>query len=597
MHRKLVLLFVVFILAFVILLVRITYINAVKGGEYKKTVLQNQTYNNTIIPYKRGDIVDRNGTKLATSERIYHVILDVYVMTSDEEFIEPTIEVLEDVFYIEEEDVREVMEAYPESRYQILKKGVSYQMAQEFEAILDNTEEYPNVKGVWLESDYKRYYPYGSLAADLIGFLSADNQGAYGIESSYNDALIGTDGRKYGYFDSISNVEWTVKAAKNGDTVVSTIDVVLQSIVEDCILAFNKEHEGEEDEDALGSKNTAVIMMNPNTGEILAEASYPTFDLNNRNDLEEVYGKEQVAKMSEEEENETLLTLWNNYCVSDTFEAGSTIKPFTIANGLETGVLTGDETYTCEGYLQVEDREIACHLTSGHGKLTLKEAMAVSCNVALMEIVEKIGASDFSKYQHIFGFGEYTGIDLPGEVDTSSLLYSEENLNPAELATCSFGQGFNVTMTQLAAGFASLINGGYYYEPHVVKQIEDESGNVKEVNHPVLLRKTISSETSTQLKEYMREVMVSGTGQAAQVDGYEIGGKTGTAEKLPRGNEKYVLSYVGYAPQENPEILIYVVIDEPNVEKQDNSAYVLSLAKAIMEEAFPYLNITKMDTP
>lgn len=592
MQRKLVMLFMAIILAFVALVGRITYINVTRGSSYSRIVLDQQNYSSRVIPYKRGDIVDRNGTRIATSERVYNVILDVVVLTGSEENIDPTIQVLEECFGISEQTVRDTIEKNPESRYEIMATDVDYETAQKFNEIDDDNENYPNVAGVWLEDDYNRTYPYNTLASDVIGFTYSGNAGAIGIESAYNDVLNGTDGREYGYLDSDSSVERTVKAAKNGNTVVTTLDVGLQSIVEKCILEFNQQYA---DDDSAGSKNTAVIIMNPNTGEILAEASYPNFDLNNPRDLSVLYSDEEWKAMSEEEQLNAMSDLWRNFCVSDAYEPGSTMKPFTVAAGLETGAITGDETYYCDGSLHVGDNDIGCHLRSGHGTQTVENAIANSCNVALMHIAEAIGVDDFTRYQSIFGFGEYTGIDLPAEAATSALLYTAENMTSVDLATNSFGQSFNVTMTQMASAFCSLINGGYYYEPHVVKQIRDEDGNVVETKDPVLLRKTVSSETSDQIKEYLQAVMDYGTGQNAQVEGYDIGAKTGTAEKLPRGNGKYLLSYIGYAPQENPEVLIYVVVDEANVDAQDNSALVLDLSKKIMEEAFPYLGITTIE--
>ena len=595
MQRKLVMLFMAIVLAFVVLIGRITYINATRGSQYTRIVLDQQNYDSRVIPYKRGDIVDRNGTRIATSERVYNVILDVVVMTDKEKYIEPTIQVLKDCFGIDEQTVRDTIEERPDTRYAVIAENVDYETAQKFNQIDEDDENYPNVQGVWLEEDYVRSYPYDSLASDLIGFTYSGNVGAIGIENSYNDVLNGTDGREYGYFDADSSLERTVIPARNGNTVVSTIDVTLQSIVEKCILEFNEAHAGEEREEEPGSRNTAVMIMNPNTGEILAEASYPNFNLNDPRDLSVLYTDEEWDKLSEEEQLNAMSDLWRNFCVSDAFEPGSTMKPFTVAAGLETGALKGDETYNCGGYLHVGGYDIGCHLTSGHGTETIQDAVANSCNVALMKMAESIGIEDFTRYQHIFGFGEYTGIDLPAEASTSALLYTAENMTAVDLATNSFGQSFNVTMTQLASAFCSLINGGYYYEPHVVKQIQDEDGNVIETKDPVLLRKTISSETSDQIKEYLQAVMDYGTGQIAQVEGYDIGAKTGTAEKLPRGNGKYLLSFIGYAPQENPEVLIYVVIDEPNVEAQDNSALVLELSKQIMEEAFPYLGVTTIE--
>ena len=592
MQKKLVLLFVAIILAFVFLIGRITYINAANGEDYTRIVLDQQQYDSRTIPFKRGDIVDRNGTKMATSERVYNVILDVKVMTSDEDSIEPTIQVLKDCFEIDEEEVRDLIEESPSSRYNILKKGVDYETYKKFDAIDEDDENYPDVAGIWLEEDYVRTYPYNTLASDVIGFTVDGNVGSNGIEASYNNTLNGTDGREYGYLDETSTVERTVKEAVNGDTVVSTIDLQVQSIVEKHILEFNEQHKNEASA-GEGSKNTAVIVMNPQNGEILAEASYPNYDLNQPRDLTKYYTQETIDAMSDEEQLETLNSLWNNFCVSDTYEPGSTFKPFTIAAGLETGILTGDETYYCGGVLHVGDHDIHCSNRDGHGTQTLKQALENSCNVALMEIGEALGAEEFCRYQELFGFGEYTGIDLPGEGETSGLLYTPENMDAASLATNAFGQNFNVTMTQLAASFCSLINGGNYYEPHVVKQIQDENGNVTENIDPVLVKKTISEETSEVIKDYMLGVVQEGTGSSAAVEGYDIGGKTGTAEKLPRGNGKYLVSFIGYAPQENPEVVVYVVVDEPNVAAQASSSYATELASGIMSEIFPYLGITK----
>ncbi len=597
MQKKLVMLFLTIILAFVVIIIRITYINVFKGEKYTRIVLNQQVYGSRAIPYKRGDIVDRNGTKLAVSERVYNVILDVFEMCSKEEYVEPTIMALKDIFEIDEEKIRDAIRETPESRYTILDKGVSYEKAKKLEELLSDEKKGKNVVGVWLEEDYKRIYPYKNLASDAIGFTYGGNQGQQGIEMYYNDVLNGTDGREYGYFNSASLSERTVKDAKNGYTVVSTIDLALQSIVEENIKQFNEEHAGEKRKNEPGSKNTAVMIMNPQNGEILAHASYPTYDLNNPDDLSYKFTKEQLNAMKPEEISEELNRLWKDFNVSGDYEPGSTMKPFTIAAGLETGILKGNETYFCDGGLQVEDFYIRCHLREGHGLQTMEQALANSCNVALMEMGAKIGADNLSRYQHIFGFGEKTGVDLPNEVDTSSLIYKADQLKAVELATNSFGQGINVSMVQMMAAYCSLINGGNYYQPHIVKEIRDESGRIVEVKAPKLLKKTISEETSKQLKSYMRSMILNtGAGKMGDVEGYELGGKTGTAEKIPRGNNNYVLSFICYAPQENPEIAMYVVIDEPNVELQDDSAYVMQLTHNILEQALPYLNITKSQT-
>ena len=595
MQMKLAWSFLAAIILFLLLIIRITYINASKGSKYKKVVLDQRVYDSRVIPFKRGDIVDSNGTKLATSERVYHLILDAKLLLEEEKCVEPTIKVLTEHFDIPETDIRTALEEKKNSHYVILKKNLTYDQSQEFNEILDDDETYPNVTGIWLEEDYKRNYPYGSLASTVIGFAGSSNQGALGIESAYNSVLNGTNGRKYGYLENTSSQDATVKAAENGKTVVTTLDVTLQKMIEDSIKEFNDAHAGEARQGEPGSKNTAVIVMDPNTGAILAMAGYPNFDLNNPEDMSSVYTEEQLSQMTDEEKSDARNLLWRNFCVSDAFEPGSTMKPFTVAAGLETGAITGNETYYCDGFLHVGDFDIKCHLTSGHGTQTVEDAVANSCNVALMHIAEAIGIEDFTKYQRIFGFGQYTGIDLPGEASTASLLYTAETMGVTDLATNSFGQSFNVSMIQLATGFCSLINGGNYYEPHVVKQIQDEDGNILETKDPVLLKKTISAETSEQVKKYMKAVVDRGTGTATAVEGYDIGGKTGTAEKLPRKNGKYILSFIGYAPQDNPEVVVYVVIDEPNVANQSQSSYVTELSQKIMAKIFPYLNITKSD--
>lgn len=598
MQKKLVLLFVAIVLVFIFLLGKITRINAENGESYTKIVLNQMQYNSRTIPFKRGDILDKNGTVIATSERVYNVILDAYVMLADEDKKEERIrqvkDVLEACFDVEASVVDDIVVNKSTSRYCIITKKVDYETSKEFEAMVKE-DAYSFVKKcVWLEDDYIRTYPYGSLASDLIGFTVAGNVGNAGIETQYNSVLNGTDGREYGYTDSESSVEKTVKPAENGNTVVSTIDITLQSIVEKYILEFNKAHENEVRE-GTGSKNTAVIIADPNTGDILAMASYPNFDLNNPRDLTAYYSEEELEAMTDEETLDAMNQLWTNFCVSATYEPGSTFKPFTVAAGLENGTLRGDEVYSCGGSKVVVSgqKPIRCNNRNGHGYQTLSDGIANSCNVVMMDIASAVGSSELVRYHKNFGFGQKTGIDLPGEALTSGLIFTEETMGPLEQATSSFGQGLNVSMVQLLAGFSSLINGGNYYEPHVVKQIQDENGNVIENVSPVLLRKTVSEETSEMLRSYMRQTVTEGTGKAVAVEGYDIGGKTGTAEKLPRGNGKYLLSFVGFAPVDNPEVIIYVIVDEANYADQASGSLVKELAHNIMAEAFPYLGITR----
>lgn len=598
MKIKLVGVFTAIVLAFVFLAGKAVALNLVKGEEYQKQVMSQMRSGSQIIHFKRGDILDTNDTVLATSERSYNVILDVAGLLETKtsyqnKKINATVEALVKGFDLDESDLREILQDESDSRYVILKKDVDYETGKDFQTKMDKSK---NIVSVTLEDSYTRTYPYGTMASDVIGFTSSGNSGTIGLEAYYNNELNGTDGKKTGYLSSGSSSENVVKSPTDGNSIVTTIDANLQAIVEKHILELNERlrdnyREGE------GTKNTAVIMMDPNTGAILAEASYPNFDLNQPRDLSKYYTTEEQEAMTEEECLETLNALWRNFCVSDTFEPGSTMKPFTMAAGFETGKLTGDETYVCGGSYSYEGvaKPVSCIATDGHGTETLKQVLENSCNVGMMHIADTLGAEDFCRYQHIFGFGEYTGIDLPGEGDTSNLLYTADNMQPIDLGTNAFGQNFNVSMTQLAAGFCSLINGGNYYEPYLVKEIRNAQGDVVETKTPVLARKTVSQETCEILKDYMLGVVEEGSGKSAQVEGYAIGGKTGTAEKLPRSQGKNLNSFIGYAPQENPEVMIYVVVDEPNLAQQAASYLATRLSADIMKEAFPYLNITKSE--
>ena len=598
MKIKLVGVFTAIVLAFVFLAGKAVALNLVKGEEYQKKVMSQMRSGSQIIHFKRGDILDTNDTVLATSERSYNVILDVAGLLETKtsyqnKKINATVEALVKGFDLDESDLREILQDESDSRYVILKKDVDYETGKDFQTKMDKSK---NIVSVTLEDSYTRTYPYGTMASDVIGFTSSGNSGTIGLEAYYNNELNGTDGKKTGYLSSGSSSENVMKSPTDGNSIVTTIDANLQAIVEKHILELNERlrdnyREGE------GTKNTAVIMMDPNTGAILAEASYPNFDLNQPRDLSKYYTTEEQEAMTEEERLETLNALWRNFCVSDTFEPGSTMKPFTMAAGFETGKLTGDETYVCGGSYSYEGvaKPVSCIATDGHGTETLKQVLENSCNVGMMHIADTLGAEDFCRYQHIFGFGEYTGIDLPGEGDTSNLLYTADNMQPIDLGTNAFGQNFNVSMTQLAAGFCSLINGGNCYEPYLVKEIRNAQGDVVETKTPVLARKTVSQETCEILKDYMLGVVEEGSGKSAQVEGYAIGGKTGTAEKLPRSQGKNLNSFIGYAPQENPEVMIYVVVDEPNLAQQAASYLATRLSADIMKEAFPYLNITKSE--
>ena len=598
MHNKLYIVFGVLCILFVALIFRLMYIEYTSGEKYEKIVLSQQEYDSTIIPYKRGDIVDSKGTVLATSVDVYNVILDSKVLHANEEKISSTIAYLTQCFpEITADQVNQEITDNPDREYTVLAKHVSYEEKAAFEALMNGEDTKDQIAGIWFEKEYTRTYPYNSLASAMIGFANATT-GVIGLENQYNDTLNGTNGRSYGYLNADSNLEQTVIEPENGYSLVVTIDTNIQSIVESAILQANEEMKQETEGQATGSNNTAVLVMDPQNGDVLAMASYPNFDLNNPKDLSAYFTEEELAGMSDEDKMNQLNKLWQNYTISNTFEPGSTFKPFTEAMGLDSGSLRGDETYICDGSEWVSGHEIHCVNRSGHGTEDLRGALRDSCNDALMQMVRAIGPANFAKYSREYGFGQKTGIDLPGEASTASLIFSEEQLARTEsnLAVSSFGQGFNVTMIQLASSFCSLINGGNIYQPHVVKKIVDGSGNTVQEISPVVTKETVSQEVSDTLRDYMYTVVSEGTGAKAAVEGYAIGGKTGTAEKVPRGSGNYVVSFIGFAPVDDPQVVVYVVVDEPHVADQSHCSQSSYIAKNIFSQILPYMNIERMDS-
>lgn len=594
MQSKLWMVFGLFCILFVILIGRLMYIEYTSGDKYEKIVLNQQGYENSVIPFQRGEIVDSKGTVLATSVDVYNVVLDCKVLNQYEDKKESTIEAVTNTFpQITKEQIEDALKNKKDSQYVVLDKKVDYDLMNQFTSMMKDEEKGDNIKGIWFEKEYKREYPLGDVAAALIGYCTEGNSGVIGIENEYNNKLNGTNGRRYGYFKN-DNVENTVIEAKNGNTVITTIDANIQTIVEKEIKEWNDAHANN---GSLGSKNTACIVMDPNNGNILAMASYPTFDLNNPRDLSKFYTQEQLAVMSEEEQMDFLNNLWKNYCVTNTYEPGSTFKPFTVAMGLESGSLNGDEEYLCDGGEKVNEFVIRCVNRTGHGRLDVEGALRESCNDALMQMVRVIGPDTFHRFQSIFGFGQKTNIDIPAEASTKNLLYTKEQLEKTEsnLATNSFGQNFNVTMIQLASAYCSLINGGNLYQPHVVSALKDSAGNTIKTNDPVVMKKTISTDVSNILKTYMLHTVESGSASGIAVDGYNIGGKTGTAEKLPREDNNYLVSIIGFAPYENPEVVIYTVIDVPNVADQAHSSYAQEITVNILRQILPYLNVTRVE--
>ena len=595
MRKKLVILFGMVLLALVGLILKITVINATEGEQYSKQVLMQtqQQYTSREIPSKRGDIYDRNGNILASSSKVYNVILDCKVINSEEKYVEPTVRALVDIFGADEEEVRTLLsdEKTKDSQYQILMKGVSVDDKKAFddyttvEEDSDLSEEEQadrqNVQGVWFEETYERNYPFKSLACDTIGFTFDADTADWGLEGYYNSTLTGTDGRQYGYFNDSSDVEQTIIEATDGQSIVSTLDVGAQSIVEKYVNAF---------QEAMGAENLGVIVEDPSTGEIIAMDGGDRYDLNEPRDMSSIYTDAQVEAMSDEEEVEALNSMWRNYCVTDAYEPGSVVKPIVMAAALEKGAISEDDTFTCDGYQMIGDTQIKCSAYPGaHGNQTLQEVIANSCNDAMMQIAERMGTEEFLETQTLFNLGSRTGIDLPNE--GTGIMHTADTMGPTELACSAFGQGFTCTMIQEINAICSVINGGYYYQPHLVSRIEDSNGTVVREMEPTLLKQTVSSSISEDIRSYMQSSVESGTSHYSKVNGYSSGGKTGTAEKFPRGNGKYLVSFVGFAPVDDPAVVIYVVVDEPNADRQDNSAYPQYIAQGILSELLPYLDV------
>lgn len=618
MKLKLAGVFGIALLALVSLLVGITIINAKFGNKYTQQVLSQsqQQYTNKTLPFKRGSITDRNGTMLANSVKVYNLILDCKEVNGHETYKEPVKEALETVFGIEDSEIENLLEneETKDSQYQILKKEVTMEEKKSFEEANKvptdeeakkalGEEEFKrrqNVKGIYFEDTYKRVYPLDSLACDVIGFTDAGNTATWGLEGYYNSTLNGSNGRKFGYLDENASLEQTIVEAVNGKNLTTTLDATIQTIVEKYITAFDRAlsagPNNKKDAKKKGAENIAVIVENPNNGEILAMASSGTYDLNNPRDLSGSYTEKEIEAMDDEQTKDALFNMWKNYCVSQNFEPGSTVKPIVVAGALESGAITENSRFLCDGGEEIGEDYVRCAVyPDNHGAESLGEVIQNSCNDGMMAIGRKMGAAKFLEYQQRFNFGTRTGIDLPNE--ETGLLFTEDNMYEMELSTSAFGQGLNCTMIQEISAMAAAINGGIYYQPHLVKEITDEDGKVVKSIQPNILKQPISEEVSADIREYMGMSVTDGTSKKSKVKGYSMGGKTGTAEKL---NEKekgnYLVSFIGFAPLDNPELLIYVVVDTPNVEEQASSSYPQFLAQAILSEVLPYMNIY-MDEP
>ena len=633
LSHKLALLFIAIVLALCALITYMTQIAVTKNDEYNKKSMTQMDYQSSTIIAKSGDIMDRNMTPVALSERVYILILDPKVITETtqtsgkEGSMEATIQALVQYFGLDADDLRKTIQENASRsylRYQTngSKTVLSDEQVTAFNEAKDayndlsseerkqNPDDKSIITGVWFETEYRRSYPFNDLESKVIGFTTQDTtQGLWGLELTYNDVLRGTNGRSFGHVNEENTLSRETIPAQDGYSLVTTLDMNMSRIISNVVEEWSEE---------VGGKSISVLAMNPQNGEILSMYDSTNYNLNDPTDLSMIYTEEQLqspetipimqdfyttdeqkatlASMTYEEKILNLRQLtWRNFSISNTFEPGSTAKPLTVAAAMEEGTVVPSDSFECTGALQVADNLIKCHnyAIGGCGIINLEGALANSCNVALMEIGEELGRQEFYRYQKLFNLGEKTGIDLPGEA--SGLLFTEDQLNITELATSSFGQGYNSTMIQIASATCSLLNGGYYYKPYVVKQVLDSEGRVVKETEPEIVRETVSEETSDFMKDAFFLTVEEGTGGGTKISGYHIGGKTGTAEKLPRGNGKYLVSIITAVPIEEPELLLYVVIDEPNVENQADSEPAQRLAGRILEQLLPYAGIYSDD--
>ena len=599
MKKKLAVLFSLVLLALVGLVARITYINATSGSRYRKQVLSQaqQKYENQTLPAKRGDIYDRNGNILATSNKVYNVVLDCLEVNKDQDSVEPTIKALVEVLGLDEDEMRKLLtdSGTKKSQYQIVKKQISMDDKKAFEKYEDpgddseltatQMKERSRITGVWFEEDYLRSYPFNETACDTVGFTLSRDVADAGLEGYYNATLTGVDGRQYGYINNNSDVEQTIIEPTDGKSIETSLDLGLQQIVEKYVNTF---------EEKMGAKNVGVIIEDPKTGEILAMDGGDRYDLNNPRDLSNVYSQSEIAAMNDEETVEALNGMWSNFCVTDAYEPGSVVKPIVMGSALEMGAISENDNFVCDGGqsfgAEGATTFIKCAVwPDAHGTEALSDVIANSCNDGMMQIAAKMGKDNFLKTQSVFNFGTRTGIDLPNE--GSGLIHTSDTMGETELACSAFGQGYTLTMIQEINAMCSVINGGYYYQPHLVTKIKDSSGGIVKTISPTLMKQTISEKISADIRSYMAASVDHGTSCTSKVQGYSSGGKTGTAEKFPRGNGKYLVSFIGFAPVDDPALVIYVVVDEPKVDDQASSTYAQYIAQGILSEALPYLNV------
>ena len=573
------------VIVFIALICKLAYWQFVKGAELKSSAIQQQTLD-SVVSSKRGMITDRNGKVLAQSISVQTVTATPAEVKAakDSDEIART---LADILNMDVDSVREKITR--NSSYEVVARKISNQTAEKIRKA--------KLKGIYLVEDSKRTYPYGSLASHVIGFVGTDNQGLDGIEMVYDQYLKGVPGRMISS-KSASGTEMPFEHEKyinpeNGANLVLTIDEVIQHFAEEELKQAVKEYDVR--------NGASCIIINAKTGEILAMATYPDYDLNAPfelpedilKDFKDMYvtagGVEEDSEEYNKLYNERLSKLWRNKAVVDSYEPGSTFKPFTAAMALEEDLVRPDEMFNCSGGLHVEDYFIKCWKTGGHGPLSFAQGFENSCNPVFMNLGARVGATKFMEYFKRFGFTEPTGFDLPGEA--SGTFHTLSNFNDVEIATSSFGQSFIVTPLQLITAYTAITNGGVMVRPHIAKELVDDEGNVIKKFETETIRQAISEETANTIRDILEGVVDNGTSKNAFIRGYRLAGKTGTSEKIPRGNGKYVASFVGFAPANDPEIIGLVMLDEPMGSSHMGGAIAAPTFKNIFDEVLRYMNI------
>ncbi len=566
-----------FLVGVMILSLKLVWIQFIKGGKYKFLASQQQT-RDSIISAKRGTIYDRNMKVLAQSASAERITINPQEIEKQENEDDVT-EALVKILNVDEDEVREKI-GRTNKQSIIIAKQVEKSVADELRK--------ENIRGIYFEEDTKRYYPYGSLAAQVIGFTGSDGQGLEGLENVLDDELKGVDGRIVAAKD-VANNEMPFKyenyiPAQDGKGVVLTIDETIQR--------YTEKHLQQAYEENLLGNGGAAIVMDPNTGEILAMAVVPTYDLNEPRVITDQLMLDRLDDLETETEEEyeseytkAVTKMWRNKAVVDSYEPGSTFKTIVAAAALENGVAKASDSFSCSGVRHVANRDIHCWKLEGHGEQTFAQGVMNSCNPMFMELGSRLGSKEFDRYYTAFGLKEKTGFTIPGE----SAGTFHDSLSSVDLATSSFGQTFTVTPLQMVSAVSAVVNGGNLIKPTIVKAYTDKNGNVTENFEPEIVRNVVSEQTSRQMRTVLEQVVSEGTGKGAYVNGFRIGGKTGTSEKLPRGSGKYIASFVGFAPADNPQLVCLLMLDEPNAGATGGGAIAAPAVGRIFEDVLPYL--------